>query len=147
MAPATTDTFDVDAPVYEQVQAGAIFITRDGGHIVRLTHVDEDADEIHLTYHSTGETEIFSEDEMADFWETDAYAITRAVLRDPEQIVRDYAWQHFGEDLNVLGRGHEYHVGGSRRVADIEFALWAAAEADRENWPPEDGAGIWVGDD
>jgi hypothetical protein len=135
-----------DEPLYEQVHTGMVFVTRDGGHVVRVTRVNKQADEITLTYDLNGETEVRSADGMWMFWDQEALAVPSEVLRDPEAVVTEYALLHVGRDLETLGRDHEYHVAGCERVSDIEFALWAVNEARRDNWPPSDAAGIHLGD-
>lgn len=139
--------FDDDGPLYEQVHAGMVFVTRNGGHIVRVTRVNKEADEITLTYDSNGETEVRSADEMWMFWDQEAFAVPSGVLRDPEAVVTEYAWFHLGRDLKTIGRSHEHHIAGSERVSDIEFAVWAVSEARRDNWPPDDAAGVYLGED
>jgi hypothetical protein len=139
--------FDYDEPIYNQIHVGMVFVTREGGHIVRVTRINGDADEITLTYHSNGETEVRTGEEMWGFWDQEAFAVPAKVLHDPERVVREYARFHLGRDLETIGRSHEHHIAGSDRVSDIEFALWAASEARRDNWPPADGAGVYLGEE
>lgn len=137
--------FDDEEPIYAQLHPGMVFVTRDRGHIVRVTHVDEAADEIRFTDQSTGDHETRSGDEMWVFWDHEAFAVPPAVLNNPERVVAEYAWFHLGRDLETIGRSHEYHIAGSERVSDIEFALWATSEARRDSWPPDDAAGVYLG--
>ena len=137
--------FDDEEPIYAQLYPGMVFVTRDGGHIVRVTRVDEAADEIRLIDQSTGDHGIRSGDEMWAFWDHEAFAVPPAVLNNPERVVTEYAWFHLSRDLETIGRSHEHHMAGSERVSDIEFALWATSEARRDNWPPDDAAGLFVG--
>jgi hypothetical protein len=141
-----THVFDGEEPIFEQLHPGMVFITRDGGHIVRVIRVDEAADEITLTYQSTGDREMRSGDEMWAFCDHEAFAVPPEVLLNPERVVTEYAWFHLGRDLETIGRSHEHHIAGSERVSDIEFAVWATNEARRDNWPPDDAAGVYLGD-
>jgi hypothetical protein len=139
--------FDDDEPLYERIRAGMVFVTRNGGHVVRVTRINEEADEITLTYDSNGETEVRSAEEMWIFWDQEAFAVPSEVLRDPETVVTEYTLFHLGRDLETHGRSHEHHIAGSERVSDIEFAVWAVNEARRGNWPPDDAAGVYLGEE
>ena len=124
--------FDDDEPLYEQVHAGMVFVTRNGGHIVRVTRVNKEAR---------------SADEMWMFWDQEAFAVPSGVLRDPEAVVTEYARFKLGRDLETIGRSHEHHIAGSERVSDIEFALWAVDESRNGNWPLDDAAGVYLGEE
>jgi len=139
--------YDGDEPLYEQVHAGMVFVTKNGGHIVRVTRVNQEADEITLTYDSNGETEARSADEMWMFWDQEAFAVPSGVLRDPEAVVTEYARFKLGRDLETIGRSHEHHIAASERVSDIEFALWAVDESRNGNWPLDDAAGVYLGEE
>jgi len=138
--------FDDDVQIFEQICPGMVFVTEDGGNIVRVAYVDKTADEIGLIDQSSGDQETRSSDEMWDFWVHEAFAVPPAVLENPEQVVSEYAWFHLGRDLETIGRSHEHHISGCERVSDIEYALWAVEEARRNNWPPADAAGVYLGE-
>lgn len=143
----SSHAFDDDQSIYDQIRVGMVFVTRSFGHVGRVTHVDEDGDEITLTYDSSGEDEILSGEEMERFWSDEAFAVPVEVLSDPQGVVFEYALFKLGRDLETIGRSHAYSVAGSERVSDIEFALWAVDEARDGNWPPDDAAGVYIGEE
>lgn len=132
-------SFDWREPLYDQLELGMVFVTREDGQGYRIVFIDEAADVIELEALMSGENRRFDADEMWGFCDHEAFRVADPALRDPSSVIDEYAGFHLSRDISVLGRMHEHHVADVYYVGDIEFAYWAA---DVDAWPPDDEIGF-----